>query len=497
MALSAFSDRFAAYDSTPVENLFLLEYMPHAPGDYVRVYLYGLMQCHHPDADASLEGMARVLNLKPEQVLQAFRYWEQKGLVVGLSDQPPRFEYLSVRSAMMAERREDTGDVYQYRDFNNKLQSLLGLLHPQQFQKAMEWVEDLKLPADVVLLMVREKLAELTEGGARKRSLPYLFKAFDQQALMFAEHKIFTIEKAERELSRGRPAYKLAVKVLDYLSLRRSPTAAEVELAEKWLGEWQLNEKAVMAALKQTASSANPSFAYLDRILMRHRGTAVGADVGARIEQDAQLHEALKQLLNELGSGSRVPSEDQKRAYLGWLEQGFEPEVLVRAAVRCNRSGRRSFDQLELELIRWHELGITTIQKTEEYNKSRDELRRQVSEVFNRAGIDRRPTESDLDQLKDWLHAAPMELVLFAAECAHGLKLPQRSMQKNLREWASKGITDVELARQEKASRTGAQHKPAKPKEPKQADYQQRNYQNDFFEDFFTNPQKPTEDQTK
>ena len=36
MPLSSFSEQYAMYDVTPVENLFLLEYMPYAPGDYAK-----------------------------------------------------------------------------------------------------------------------------------------------------------------------------------------------------------------------------------------------------------------------------------------------------------------------------------------------------------------------------------------------------------------------------------------------------------------------------
>ncbi len=477
MALSAFSDRFAMYDSTPVENLFLLEYMPFAPGDYVRVYLYGLMQCHHPDADGSLEGMARVLNMKEEQVLSAFRYWEQKGLVVGISDNPPSFEYVNVRTAMLDQKRADPGGAYQYRDFNNQLQGILGLLHPQQFQKAMEWVEDLKLPPEVVLLIVREKTDQLTEGGARKRSVPYLFKAFEQTAIAFAEQGVRTLEKAEKELSRGQPSYRLAMSVLDYLNLRRSPTTAEVDLAHKWLSEWNLDEKAVKSALKQTAASNNPSFAYLDRILQRYsRGD---------LEKRQQLIEIARPVLSELGVSIRVPTDDQLAAVQHFLDMGFEPDVLVRAAVRCNRSNRRSFDQLEQELTRWHALGITTSQAAEEHNKAQGELRQLAAQVFDQAGIDRKPTEADLNQLRDWLKGAPVELVMFAASIARGLKLPLRAMAKNLGDWAQKGITDVEAA---KAARQTRSAPPKEDKKPQpQQDYKQRSYAPGFFDGFFAN----------
>ncbi len=494
MPLSAFSDRFAAYDVTPVENLFLLEYMPHAPGDYVRVYLYGLMQCHHPDADATLDGMARVLSLKPDQVLAALRYWEQKGLVVGVSDNPPQFRFENVRSAMMNESGSDPQGAYQYKEFNNQLQSMLGLLHPQQFQKAMEWVEDLKLPTDVVLAIVREKLDQLTEGGARKRSLPYLFKAFETCAMEFSERGIKTSAAAMKELSRGRPGYKLAMKVLDYYNLRRSPTTAEVELAEKWLSTWKMDERAVMAGLKQTANAANPSFAYLDRILERH--AAPEGDAADQIERSKQLFELTKALLTELGEGARAPSADQLAQVQAWLDQGFEPAALVRAAVRCSRSGRHAFEQLAMEISKWGQLGITTAEKAELHNQQLTELRTLATEVFSRAGLDRRPTEADLSQLREWLKRAPAELVLYAAECANGLKLPTRAMAKNLGDWASKGIADVEAAKAERKARTPQPTGPSKTQPPKsdaQA-YKQRTYGEGFFDTFFADLSDSGED---
>ena len=37
MAMCSFADRFSMFDVTPVENLFIEEYMLRAPGDYVSI----------------------------------------------------------------------------------------------------------------------------------------------------------------------------------------------------------------------------------------------------------------------------------------------------------------------------------------------------------------------------------------------------------------------------------------------------------------------------
>ena len=68
-----FDERFAMFDITPVENQFILEFLPGAKGDYIKVYLYGLMRCYHPEADMSMTRMSRELNMTEEEICAAFR----------------------------------------------------------------------------------------------------------------------------------------------------------------------------------------------------------------------------------------------------------------------------------------------------------------------------------------------------------------------------------------------------------------------------------------
>ena len=71
MAFCAFDDSAALFDSTPVENMFITEYMLRAPGDFVKVYLYALMLCYHPSPRMSLSAMAKDLDMQEEDVERA------------------------------------------------------------------------------------------------------------------------------------------------------------------------------------------------------------------------------------------------------------------------------------------------------------------------------------------------------------------------------------------------------------------------------------------
>ena len=64
-----FDDQFTMFDITPLENLFIDEYMLRAPGDFVKVYIYALRQCYHPPRDNDYERMARALCMEPDVML--------------------------------------------------------------------------------------------------------------------------------------------------------------------------------------------------------------------------------------------------------------------------------------------------------------------------------------------------------------------------------------------------------------------------------------------
>lgn len=486
MSSSAFTSNFAMYDSTVVENLFLLEFMPYAPGDYVKVYLYGLMQCRNGGDAAAIESLAATLNISVEQALNAMRYWEQKGLVVRLKDNPPTFEYQNVRSAMEAVAPEDNA-AYTYANFNDQLQSIFGLLHPQQFRLAMEWVEDLHLPQEVVLFMAEKTNALLTlKNGGKPRSIGYVFKALSERAVEWAKLGIHTLEAAKAEISRELPPYQTARKVLDSFGLRRNPTAAEVALAAKWLGEWQYTEAQVLAALVETTKSASPSFAYLDGILSGMMGRA----------QNGGSREAVKSVLEALGAPSRTPTEALTAAYDQLLAQGFDQNTILRAAALCNTRGQRTFEKLRDVLAKWLSLGLTTPEAVDRYLERRASLRKLTLSIFSKAGISRDPTDADLDQTGEWLAKAEPALIEYAAECARGLSIPARSITKRLNEWQAAGVRDVASAAAFKRPRAAKADAPDKaPAQNPALDYAQRKYDEHDFDHLFTNLDHPQEEQ--
>ena len=79
-----FDKQFAMFDVTPVENQYILELLPAAKGDYVKVYLYGLMYCYHPEESLSVDQIAHDLNMTAEDVLASQPFALEAAAAAGL-----------------------------------------------------------------------------------------------------------------------------------------------------------------------------------------------------------------------------------------------------------------------------------------------------------------------------------------------------------------------------------------------------------------------------
>ena len=74
-----------AYNMTPVPTEFLDTYMPHANGEFVKVYLR-LLRLAASGQTSALSDVADTLSCTEKDVARALRYWEKAGLLKLQSD---------------------------------------------------------------------------------------------------------------------------------------------------------------------------------------------------------------------------------------------------------------------------------------------------------------------------------------------------------------------------------------------------------------------------
>lgn len=488
MAFCQFSDTFALFDCTPVENLFIQEYMLRAPGDCVKVYLYGLMQCYHPTQSMSIEVMAKDLGMEVEAVRRAFQYWERERLVACVGDNPRTYAYANLKQ-MQLTIADPTNDLYKYKDFNQALERMFEKkrkLYEQDYRRIYDWIEVFGLPQEVVLQLIGFMVDAY---GVR-----FSFDTADKIAQEWANAGIQTLEEAEEMTRSSKELRRGLLRVLRKLGQRRNPTQVEEEYYEKWTRRWGMSVDAILEACNETIKGTNPSMGYLDAILMRQwqKGNINKTDMEKSREREREQMERVSTVLAALGRYGK-PTQEDVRSVEGWLEMGFEHAVVVRAAAGVHAKGSASMEAVEHRLAQWHEMGLHTGDALEAYLDTARADNQALAPVFAACALDRRMVRADREMLRRWRDEwkLPEALWTLAAQYARGSRSPMQLIDKILSSWHAQGIRDEEAAKREHAAHSGegwqtpaAATRPVR--EVAQHRYEQRTYTKEEDESLFT-----------
>ena len=478
MSFFSFAEGAGMFDSTPIENLFLMEYLPAAPEGFLRVYLYARMLALHPELGGDLEDTARALHMEADEVYAAFAYWERQGLVRRLSDRPPTYELLPVRAEAIAAVNPMERDYYAYRDFNASLQALFGpkLIESHEYRMANEWLNVMGYDQAAVLRLVE---FGISRSRSKQPSPASVFKRMDKLAVAWADRGCRTVEDVERAIAQEEDVYPVAQAVLKRFSLRREPTMDELDCAKRWVGEWHYTQEQILEACAETTKSSKPSFAYLDAVLKSRRD-----------DRSAYWAE-LSEVLRELDAKQASPSPDLLERYARLREAGFEPGTIRLAAIQCRRRKQTTLKYVEWMLEQWEKEGIYTQQAAEAYIGDLERKTVPVRALLEKCGLDRRPTKNDLALYERWKAEHDGAVIEYAAECARDMQVPMKYMDKLLNGWRDEGVRTLEDAkarheavRQSRAATGGQPGQSANPA----LNYAQREYRDeDFGDDFYVN----------
>ena len=464
-----FDAKYALFDMTPVDNQFIQEYLPGARGDDVRVYLYGLMRCYHPEAEMTLARMSHDLGLPEEEIQRAYRYWERKGLVVRVSDDPLSYRYVNVR-----QRNMNGGGISLDPEYEAFADLLYGVfdngrrLHGSEIRTCYDWVEELKLPQEAVIMLLKHM--EKTKG--KNFSIPSAQKV----ALQMAEEGIRTVEDAEEFLSRDQAVYQGTKAVLRRLGSRNAPSEDQLAMYRKWTEEWGFTPQAVEEACAETARG-NPSMGYLDGILQNLREQALpGEAIGeSQVLQAREEAGEMRKVLRALGGGGLT---EDNMAWYRKIRAVYPGEMVLLAARACGKSGG-GLQDVEKMLDSWSQKGILNAEDAKKYIRdfqARSELLMELRKIW---GLKARMGARERALVTEWekdLGFSP-EIILLAAESASGTEKPMAYLNKILREYAEKGVRTRDQVLEERQRHEAERKAPAKPaRTMPAAQYSQRDY---------------------
>lgn len=480
MPMLEFDDQFTMFDITPLENLFIDEYMLRAPGDFVKVYIYALRQCYHPPHDNDYERMAGALCMEPDDVKNAFAYWERQGLVRRVSDNPPSYRFFNLKANLMNQQTQDDG-LYRYRKFNDRVQSMFPsgrLLHERDTKYLYDWIEVYKLPEEVVLILVEYLL--------KKRGPHVRFAGCDNIARDWADKGINTVEAARERVHFESDLFILTRRVLRRLGIRSEPSPDQEKLYASWTA-MGFDNAAILECCKQTATARVPNMGYLDSIIrsMNERGLHTVREIAEYTENYRDSMAKLREVFKALGQPMPLGASGLLADYDEWQAMGFTGDAILITARALKRMNSGKFELLSKALKRMHDEGVL---EAGDVNRYYDEIftYAEICEaLFERLGLSRRPTSADRSVVKRWINEYSMsyDMLMLAADRsrdAQGSKLAY--MESVLRAWHENDVLTPEAVRRreeeyrERPSAPPPQSSAPLPRAPAATGYTQHSY---------------------
>lgn len=350
-------EQLKTFGVTAVENLFITEYLRDARGEQVKVYLCLLYYCQHGGAaEMGPQDLAVRLDMTAAQVEAALRYWERRRLIERLSDDPPRYRLYHIGQRFLTGHSMENGDA-DYISFNEAVYALFGderKVRPSDIATAYEWVSDLGLPQEAVIMLLNYMKST--------RGKNFSFKSAEAMAVDMKEAGVNTPEEAEDFLGHSRAVHDGARAVLRRFNFRRLPTEDELKLYQTWTRDWGFTLDGILSACAETVKAATPSFGYLNAVLegIRQRGGSGDAvKTEASLKKDRETLSGAREVLNALGI--RMAATTVQKAYEALLRLAPHELVVLAAKEVALRRGR--FEDIAKQLTDWQKKGITDAEK--------------------------------------------------------------------------------------------------------------------------------------
>ncbi len=344
-----FSPEGERRELTPVDNLFITEFLPEADGQDVSVYLYGLMQCYH--LSMRDKSISEALFLPEARVQRAFVYWQSKGLVNIISENPLTVEY---NTATVEEASTATQNKH-----SQFLTALNGLTAPRQFtSRELKYVFDFIDSYGMEEGAVLELISYCLQLRDKRASIQYI----NTVAIQWCESNILTAEQARQFISDYTERKHGATEILRRWSKRRRPTQDEMELYDHWVNDWGFDKEAILAVCPQLVEVGTPTFAILnDRLeALYHQNKTKREDI---LEGDRSF-DADKEFTRLVFSrlGKVEPPTRSNIAQIGMFlhNKGLPEQVILLAADSCIRA-ERPLGYLKTILKDWSDKGINTV----------------------------------------------------------------------------------------------------------------------------------------
>lgn len=271
---------------TPIENIFINDYMPMANGTYVKVYLLGYKYANDKDINIEVNNstISKHLDIPLEDVLRSWDFWEEKGIIEKVREEGTRnvnyeIRFLNLKQLYIRnninlwveeekieksnpDKTRDLVDANKVPEINNMFNNIDYLLRrqtvPNEKKKILDWIHSYNMNPDVI-----EKAFSYSIERRGVKQIPYI------EAIVrnWYNDGLTNMEALMEHFKESDENYYKYQSVMKALGLHKRPVRAdEMKTMDKWFKEWNFTLGLVLHACEQD-KTPRPSVNYVNGIL--------------------------------------------------------------------------------------------------------------------------------------------------------------------------------------------------------------------------------------
>lgn len=443
MCLCKYSSSYIINDKTVVDNMFINNFLPDAPDLCVKVYLMGLSKCANSSApDNNLENFANVLNVTEQEVVDAFNYWQEQGVVQLLSTNPMEVRFMPLNASLGTVKKFNVG---KYTDFNIQVQEILckRMITPTEFAEYYNVIEKLHIQPEALIMII--KYCSNLKG--ENVSYPYIITV----AKNWEKEGVHTCEDVENKITELGVLDDKVMLVLGALGTKRKVQLEDVQLLNRWTNELDFDLNTIVAVAKRcNIKKTKADINYLNNLLNKYYEMRLTSIL--EIENYETQKDTMTSLAKQIVKGLGLYYEDLTKVIdtyvVKWVQMGYSDEILTKISDYCFKNSIRTLEAYDRVVQKLYKLGIVTLEAFNEYISDLNAWDEKVRALLEKLGIKRYVNEFDRDFYRTWTEnwGFSEQIIDFATSLSVGKSNAVQYMNKILSSWKNKGVTTLEQA---------------------------------------------------
>lgn len=469
MSFCKFSTETISNNKIEIDNIFFDNFLPSAPDECVKVYLYGYyLAKNNLELDNTFEKVAQKLNISELDLETAFRYWEEQGLVQILSTYPIQILYKPLKDIINGTR---LFKPEKYENFNIQAQELFKgkrEISKTEYGEYYDFLESSHMEQDALLMIINY----CVESKQKAVGYNYILTV----AKNWAKDGTLTAKQVEEKLMQIEETSTTISQILSALGLRRNSFIEEREMYQKWTDGMGFEDDAILFVAKSMKKKGG--FEKLNALLEKYflSGKMSISEIKHYNETKDATFALAKQINKNLGVYYESLDSEIETYILPWLEMGFEEDALTMLATYAFKSSIRSLEGLNNLVQKLFKLGILTVVALNEYLAEVSNEDKKVKRLLELLNISRRVNTFDRENYKTWTNNWKLneEIIEYAASLSTDKLAPLPYMARLLASWHESGVKTLEEA---KKITPATQTKPLPKSEVKGRSYSKEDYQ--------------------